>query len=278
MPLSQRGLTGQPWACVIHCMGAEANHGAEPKPGETKKGARKKKPLCFVISPFGDWYDRYYLDIYKPAVEAAGFEAKRADDLYRPSAIVHDIWDYVRASRVMLADLTAKNPNVFYELGLAHAKGKPVVLLTQSMEDVPFDLRALRVIEYEVEDPAWSAVLRVKIQKALEEVLDSPEQAVLPTFLQQGGKGQPPTSRTPLEKRVLELQREVSLLRSGPRAHEIMLEPRDADRMIVDLVRRGMPENVIVAEVARLGPPPMWIRRQIRAWRRRLRVPLHRRK
>ncbi|HYN16177.1 MAG TPA: hypothetical protein VES66_10375, partial [Terriglobales bacterium] len=104
-------------------------------------------------------------------------DPKRADDIYRPSAIVHDIWAYVKTSRVMLADLTGKNPNVFYELGLAHAVGKPVIMVTQSMEDVPFDLRALRVIEYDVENPEWGQVLREKIGRALGEVLAAPEQA-----------------------------------------------------------------------------------------------------
>ncbi len=107
------------------------------------KDKDKGKDTCFVISPFGGWNDRYYSEIYRPAVEGAGLDPKRADDLYRPSAIVHDIWAYVKTSRVMLGDLTGKNPNVFYELGLAHAVGKPVVMVTQSIEDVPFDLRAL---------------------------------------------------------------------------------------------------------------------------------------
>ena len=61
---------------------------------------------------------------------------------------------------MMLADLTGKNANVLYELGLAHAIDKPVVLLSQSMDDVPFDLRALRVITYDVAHPGWGGLLR----------------------------------------------------------------------------------------------------------------------
>jgi hypothetical protein len=48
-----------------------------------------------------------------------------------------------------VADLTSKNPNVFYELGMAHAMGKEVVLLAQSLDDVPFDLRPVRTIIYD---------------------------------------------------------------------------------------------------------------------------------
>lgn len=119
---------------------------AKAKVAGPGKGSQAHKDICFIICPFGGWNDSYCEEIFGPAVESAGLEPKRADDLYRPSAIVHDIWDYVKKSRVMLAELTGKNPNVLYELGLAHAVGKPVIMVTQSMEDVPFDLRSLRVL------------------------------------------------------------------------------------------------------------------------------------
>ncbi len=108
------------------------------------------RPPCFVMMPFAGWFQSYYDDVFVPAIEDADLEPRRVDDLYRPSTIVHDIWRYIRQSPVMLADLTGRNPNVFYELGLAHAAGKPVLLVTQSIDDVPFDLRALRIIEYDV--------------------------------------------------------------------------------------------------------------------------------
>ncbi|HEX3745946.1 MAG TPA: hypothetical protein VHW09_18520 [Bryobacteraceae bacterium] len=87
----------------------------------------KPKDICFVIMPFGGWLDDYYKAIYRPAIEAANLEPHRADDLFRPSTIVNDIWAYTRKAKLLLADLTGKNPNVFYELGLAHALAKPVV-------------------------------------------------------------------------------------------------------------------------------------------------------
>jgi hypothetical protein len=62
---------------------------------------------------------------------------------------MEDIWDAINAARAIIADCTGRNPNVFYEIGLAHAVGKPVVLITQKGEDVPFDLKAIRYIEYE---------------------------------------------------------------------------------------------------------------------------------
>jgi hypothetical protein len=237
----------------------------------SKKAGKKKKNICFVISPFGGWNDRYYSEIYMPAVRDAGLEPRRADDLYRPSAIVHDIWNYVKNSRVMLADLTGKNPNVFYGLGLAHATGKPVVLLTQEIDDVPFDLRALRVIEYEVEDPDWSTVLRVKIKKALGEVLDSPGISVLPTFLHTD-KLKGTSKGAPLERQVLDLQRQVGLISAQSRS--LLTHRRIPNREITgpdearDLMRRyvemGMLNDSIIRRLSDRGVPPEWANDQLR--------------
>jgi nucleoside 2-deoxyribosyltransferase len=56
--------------------------------------------------------------------------AKRADSLFGPGNIINEIWALVRDAKVLVAELTDKSPNVFYELGLAHALGKPVVMLS----------------------------------------------------------------------------------------------------------------------------------------------------
>jgi len=135
---------------------------------------------CFVIMPFGGWLDTYYFDIYMPAIKAAGFEPQRADDLYGSRPIINDIWNSTKEANVILADLTKKNPNVFYELGLAHAIAKPTILITATMKDVPFDLKHLRIIEYDKNFPKWSEILQEKITKSLKEILKKPEQTILP--------------------------------------------------------------------------------------------------
>jgi hypothetical protein len=222
----------------------------------------EKRDTCFVISPFGGWNDRYYSEVYSPAVEDAGLEPHRADDIYRPSAIVHDIWAYVTKSRVILAEFTGKNPNVFYELGLAHAVGKPVVMITQSMEDVPFDLRSLRVLQYEIRDPEWSAVLRAKISSALKEVLAAPESAVLPSFLKVQRAQRTPTV-TPLEKRLLQLQQQVELLTVQSRTASVhsperAIGPDEAEALIRKYVLTGMSDHGIIERIIRRGVPQSW--------------------
>jgi len=96
--------------------------------------ARDVKPtqdLCFVLMPFIASLDRLYREKIKPTVEACGFKCLRADDLFSPTPILEDIWIHICKSKVIIADVTGRNPNVFYEMGIAHTVGKPVIIVTQ---------------------------------------------------------------------------------------------------------------------------------------------------
>src|SRR4051794_25970671 len=129
--------------------------------------ATKEVQTCFVLSPFKEPFDSYFSKIIKPAVEANGFYAVRGDSLFRPATIMDDIWSGIQSAKLLVAELTERNANVFYELGLAHAISKPVILISQSMEDVPFDLRAIRVLIYDKDVPDWGLRLRKAISIAL---------------------------------------------------------------------------------------------------------------
>jgi len=148
------------------------------KKAAKKKAVRKPEGTCFVMIPFVNPFNIYYQSIFKPAIIAANLEPVRADDLFRPSVIVADLWQMIQDSKVLLAELTTKNANVFYELGLAHAIGKPVILVSETMEDVPFDLQQLRVLLYDKDDPAWGEKLTKSITRALKETVASPIEAV----------------------------------------------------------------------------------------------------
>jgi len=245
-------------------------------PARSAKKAPPKTPVkavCFVMSPFGGWYDRYHDEIYCEAIKAAGLTPRRADDLYRPTAIVQDIWDLVKEAKVMLADLTDKNPNVMYELGLAHALAKPVVLVAQAIGDVPFDLRAMRVIVYDVAAPDWASVLRDQIAKALEETLKNPGAALQP--FRHEVRSANTSVRDDKNADLRQLQREVNLLRSEVsrggrlrRPHKI--EPDEAEAMIDVYVQRKMPLDMIIDRLLPLGPPEGWIRSNVSAARKRI--------
>ena len=82
------------------------------------------------------------------------------------------------AAKVLVAELTSRNPNVYYELGIAHALQKPVVLISSNEEDVPFDVRHIRVIYYDVNDPFWGDKLLNKVAENILSALRNPEEAI----------------------------------------------------------------------------------------------------
>ncbi len=103
--------------------------------------------LISLMMPFSAEFTRVY-DALKSGIESAGFQCRRADDIWVHSHIMQDILELICTSRVVICDLSEKNPNVLYETGIAHTLGKEVILLTQHIDYVPFDLRALRCITY----------------------------------------------------------------------------------------------------------------------------------
>jgi len=103
--------------------------------------------LCFILMPFEEPYDTIYKKYIKPTVEKK-FRIKRSDNIFKSSEIIEDVWEYINKSQFIIADVTGKNPNVFYELGIAHTVGKEVIIITQNKDDVPFDLKHRRYFVY----------------------------------------------------------------------------------------------------------------------------------
>ncbi|MEJ1097884.1 MULTISPECIES: hypothetical protein [unclassified Pseudoxanthomonas] len=140
---------------------------------------------CFVMMPFAAPLGDYYSKIYKPAIEKAGLRAVRADaDIFGTGKIIDQIWAGINSAKVLVAELTTRNPNVFYELGLAHALEKPVVLVSSNEADIPFDLKHIRVIYYDMTDPFWGSKLLDKVAENILSAIEHPEEAVLKRSLQ----------------------------------------------------------------------------------------------
>lgn len=129
---------------------------------------------CFVVMPFNSLFESEYERVIRPAIEEAGLECVRGNEIYTEQAIIQDIWKSIRNARVVVAELSGRNPNVMYETGLAHAIGKPIIMLTREQHDVPFDLRSLRYIYYDPNNPFWGDDLRAELTKLLLNVLESP--------------------------------------------------------------------------------------------------------
>ena len=103
--------------------------------------------LASVMMPFDARFGDVYTAI-RAAADNAGLHCRRADDIWENPAIIQDVVSLIDRSRIVVCDCTGRNPNVFYEIGIAHTLGREVILITQSEQDIPFDLRHLRYVRY----------------------------------------------------------------------------------------------------------------------------------
>jgi len=96
--------------------------------------------------PFAPSFDKVFRDVIEPALP--GFHVFRADSRLDERGILEKIMCGIAECDLVIADVSSTNPNVMYELGVAHALGKPTVMLAQSVLDLPFDIRSYPVHEY----------------------------------------------------------------------------------------------------------------------------------
>lgn len=103
--------------------------------------------LASAMMPFDAGFDPVY-DAIRQAANNAGLQCKRADDIWEHATIIQDVVTLIDRSRIVVCDCSGRNPNVFYEAGIAHTLGREVILIAQSEHDIPFDLRHLRYVRY----------------------------------------------------------------------------------------------------------------------------------
>lgn len=106
------------------------------------------KPFVFVLMPFQKAFDDIYRLGIRGAAEEVGAYAERVDEQMYKEGILDRIYNQINKADIIVADMTGKNANVFYEVGYAHALGKIVLLLTQDVNDIPFDLQHRPHIDY----------------------------------------------------------------------------------------------------------------------------------
>ena len=110
-----------------------------------------RRRLCFVLMPFTEEFNRIYKECIKSTIEKHNWICQKADEIYETKAIIDLILEQIHRADLIVADITGKNANVFYELGYAHAVKKNTILLTQSIADAPFDLRHRQLVKYSPE-------------------------------------------------------------------------------------------------------------------------------
>lgn len=127
----------------------------------------------FVLMPFRDDLTPIYEDHLKRCAKRIGMSCGRADDFFSNKSIMEDIWSGICHARLVIADCTGRNPNVFYEIGIVHTLDKKTILIAQSVDDVPFDLRHRRVLVYQF-TPRGMSKFEEDFEKAVKSVLREP--------------------------------------------------------------------------------------------------------
>jgi hypothetical protein len=122
------------------------------KKEKTKKG-------CFAVTPIGEEgseirrrSDQVLKYIIEPVMAELGYETVRADRISQPGLITHQVIEHLIDDELVVADLTGSNPNVFYELAIRHATRKPIVIMIEAGERIPFDVNQSRVIQFTYKD------------------------------------------------------------------------------------------------------------------------------
>lgn len=134
-----------------------------------KRELEPENDLVFVLMPFSEsWSDYIWNEEIKPIVTGIPdhpLRCLRADDLFGHDVMI-DIYESIAAASIVIADITGRNANVFYELGIAHTLGKDVILLSQGTEHIPFDLLRFRHCIYSNDGPGYK-ILRDYLSNAL---------------------------------------------------------------------------------------------------------------
>ena len=151
-----------------------------------EKGGKTKKK-CFVISPIGEEgsemrerSDKVLEHIIKPPVEECGYECMRADEISEPGIITSQIIQHLIDDDLVVADLTGRNPNVYYELAVRHVVRKPIVQVIQAGESIPFDVAGTRTIHVDHRDLDSVADCKRELVKQIRSVEKDPSRVDTP--------------------------------------------------------------------------------------------------
>ena len=118
-----------------------------PKAFQLPELADIEPSLMSAMMPCHHGFDAVFAAL-RCAAETAGLRCQRADDLWENPAAVQDVVSLIDRSCLIVCDCTGRDPNVFYEIGIAHALGREVILITQAEPDIPCDLRHLGFVHY----------------------------------------------------------------------------------------------------------------------------------
>jgi len=211
-----------------------------------------EEKICFVIAPIGELdsetrkrSDQVLKYIIRPAVADCGYDAIRADEIDKPGMITSQVIQHVVNDPLVVADLTERNPNVFYELAVRHALRKPLVQVIRKGESIPFDVAGTRTIQVDYRDLESVANAKNEIieqVRALEEDttdIETPISVSLDLQLLR-------QSEKPEERSLADLVGVMSDLRSGLARLEAKIGTQDGEGLLdeIQATLRSLPHRL----------------------------------
>ena|ERR1700722_6857411 len=134
------------------------------------------RPTAFVVMQFSSPFNDLYSEVIKSICSELNVDVFRSDDEHRPGMIVSDISRAITESSFIIADVTPVNANVFYELGYAHGRNKPAIILAERATKLPFDVSPFRTLFYD-NSIAGKPRLEAGLRSAIQSILRGPSQA-----------------------------------------------------------------------------------------------------
>jgi hypothetical protein len=122
------------------------------QPWHRKPEGKDNAAEIFVAMPFKKKLDHVYKPHMVNVAKRLNMSINRADEFFNADDIMKNVWESICAAKIIIADCTGQSANVFYEMGLAHAIGKPVLLITKNHRDIPFDIHHIRYLHYQNTD------------------------------------------------------------------------------------------------------------------------------
>lgn len=184
---------------------------------------------CFVISPIGspesstrERADHVFKFVIEDALEEFDYTAKRADHIAEPGIITNDVIQYVVESPLVIADLSGRNANVFYELAIRHAYEKPTIQIVDDDEEIPFDLASTRTIHFDHSDVESVSKAKSKIAEQIKSINNDDDSFENPITVAEDIRDLKQSS-DPEERSIAELMENISNLRSDVRSIENVL-------------------------------------------------------
>lgn len=230
-----------------------------------------ERKICFVIAPIGEEEsetrkrsDQVLKYIITPAVSACGYEPIRADQISEPGIITSQVIQHIVDDPLVVADLSERNANVFYELSLRHALRKPVVQLIHAKEVIPFDVAATRTIKFDHHDLASAEQAKEEITRQIRAVESNPAEVDTPISsaieLQRLQRSDNPIERSNAEimEAIQELRHELRSVvhRQDVGAAEMMFRLKSCRAILAELMKFTSASAQDLRDAQRIGRVP----------------------